>query len=77
MVSIGDKLDNYLYICIFLATLEELDLNEDDCIPNIYLKDIQIQNSNTIRAVVVVDDNCMNIETHITESEYKEIRETI
>lgn len=77
MVSIGDKLDNYLYICIFLATLEELDLNKDDYIPNIYLKDVQLQNSDTIKAVVVVDDNCMNIETHITENEYREIRKTI
>ena len=77
MILLNNKLNDYLYICIFLATLEELDLNEDDYIPNIYLKDVQLQNSDTIKAVVVVDDNCMNIETHITESEYKEIRETI
>lgn len=77
MILLNNKLNDYLYICIFLASLEELDLSDDDIIPNIYLKNIQIQNSDTIKAEVVVDGNYINIKTHITENEYREIRKTI
>ena len=53
MILLNNKLNDYLYICIFLASLEELDLSDDDIIPNIYLKNIQIQNSDTIKAVAI------------------------
>lgn len=68
--KINDKLDNYLNVCIFLATLDKLNLNENDTIPDIYLETVQIQNSHTIEANVIVDDVLMKVDAQITESEY-------